>query len=513
MAYKPTKPGGRMVSVTQSLPPPVGGWNARDAVANMDPNDAVIMKNWFPMSSDIMVRKGWTTHSDDFSAQVETIMAYNSGSSSKMFGVSDGTIYNADSSTASAVVTSQQNSRFQYVNFTPASGTPYIVACNGSDDVWNYDGSSWTHPAIVGFSASNAIGVNVFKSRLWFVETGTLKAWYLNANSIAGTANAVDLTSFTTRGGYLVAMGTWTLDAGEGVDDYAVFVTSQGEVIVFAGTDPSSSSTWAMKGRWQIGAPIGRRCFLKYAGDLLLICVDGVVPMSKALISSRVQPRVALTDKIRGAMSDAATNYGSNFGWELLYCPKAELLLLNVPIQAGSDQQQYAMNTETGNWGQFLDISANCWEIFNDDPYFGGNGYIGKFWDTFTDNDGVDNIQTEALQAFNYFGKRGRLKHFKEARPIFASNGVPSVTAQMEVDYSTSNTVGTLSFTAVSYATWDSGVWDTAVWGNSLGILKNWQTLGAIGTAAAVHIFTASMGIEVRWQATDYLFEQGGVIG
>ena len=512
MAQQPQR--GRMVAVTQSLPPPVGGWNVRDALANMEPTDAVTMLNWFPMPSDVMVRKGWTTYSNGMGAQVQTVMAYNAQSgSSKMFSAAGSTIWNNDTTTASAAVTSQQNAQFQYVNFTPASGTPYLVACNGADSVWNYDGSSWTNPAITGFSASNAIHVNVFKQRIFFVEKNTLKAWYLNTGAIAGTANAVDLSAFTRLGGNLMAMGTWTLDAGAGVDDYAVFVTSEGEVIVYQGTDPSSSTTWAMKGRWELGSPIGRRCLRRFGGDLLLICIDGVMPLSKALISSRVQPRVALTDKIQGAMSSAAQNYGANFGWDLLFCPKNSMLLLNVPVAAGSQQQQYAMNTITGAWGNFQSITANCWELYNDDPYFGANGYIGKFWSAFSDNDGASNIQTEALQAFNYFGKRGRLKHFKEARPIFSSDGSPSVQAQIETDYTVSTPSGTISFTPVAYAAWDAATWDSAMWGGALSILKNWQTMGAIGTSAAPHVFTASLGIEVHWQATDFLFEVGGVIG
>ena len=115
-----------------------------------------------------------------------------------------------------------------------------------------------------------------------------------------------------------MAVATWTIDGGQGVDDLLVFVTSWGEVIVYKGTDPSSASAWALVGIWQIGAPVGRRCFMKYAGDLLIICQDGVYPMSGALQSSRVNPKVALTNKIQLAVSEAVTSYGSNFGWQLI---------------------------------------------------------------------------------------------------------------------------------------------------------------------------------------------------
>lgn len=502
-----------MVSTTRSLPSPVGGWNVRDSIANMPEEDAVIMNNWFPTPSDIMVRKGQSSFATGLSDQVETLMPYNTMSgTSKLYAAAGSNIFEVTNGGAvgTASVTALTNSRFQSVDFTNVGGTSYLYAVNGADAPLLYDGSSWTNPTITGFTASEAVHINVFKERVWLVQVNTLKAWYLNTGAIQGTAAAVDLSGFAYKGGYLMAMGTWTLDAGKGVDDYAVFITSEGQVIVFEGTDPTSSTTWSMKGVWDLGTPIGRRCFMKWQGDLLLILNDGVVPLSKALISSRVQPKVALTDKIQGAMSSAASLYSGNFGWDLLFYPGASMLLVNVPVQEGANQQQFAMNTITGSWGLFQDVQANCWCIFNDQPYFGGNGFVGKFWDGYDDLG--NNINAECLQAFSYFKERGRLKHFKEARPILSSNGTPAVLAILDVDYQSSPTTGSLSFSPTSYGVWDSAVWDTDVWGADLSILRNWQTLANIGTSAAVHFYIAQKGIETRWLATDFLMERGGVI-
>jgi hypothetical protein len=63
-------------------------------------------------------------------------------------------------------------------------------------------------------------------------------------------------------------------------------------------------------------------------------------------------------------MTAAATLYGSKFGWELTYYSKASLLMLNVPVNEGSSQEQYAMNSITKAWGQFQGMNANCWAIF-----------------------------------------------------------------------------------------------------------------------------------------------------
>jgi hypothetical protein len=494
-----------------SVPAPVGGWNTRDAVANMDEKDAIILDNMFPMTSDVMVRRGYSQFATGLPGQVESILTWNGLSTSKAFAAASTSfieITSGGTCTATAVG-GLSNARWQDTNFTNAAGAVYMYACNGADTPWLYDGTNFTTATVIGVTAANFINVNVFKQRLWMVEANTLKAWYLNTGAILGTASALDLSGFTRRGGYLMAMGTWTIDAGDGVDDYAVFVTSQGEVLVFQGTDPTSSSTWAMRGRWELASPIGRRCLKRIGGDLVLITLDGVQPLAKALQSSRVNPRVSITDKVSGAMTEAADQYSGNFGWDLLHFPKGEMVILNVPVNAGSNQQQFAMNTVTGSWGRFLSISANCWKLWNDEPYFGGNGFVGRFWNTFADAGTA--INWEAQQAFNYFKSRGRLKQFHEARPIFQSNGTPATQIGLNVDYDTNTPSGTLSFAATSYGVWDSSLWDFGIWGGSLSVLASWQGISGTGVCAALHLLGQTSGIETHWMATDYVLEAGGI--
>ena len=498
-------------SQAYSLAAPVGGWNARDALANMDEMDAVIMENMFPTASDVMVRNGFSVHATVPAGEVESLLTWAGSTANKMFAaVGSAFIEVTAAATATATaVGGLANARWQYTNFTNAAGTIYLYACNGVNGPYLYDGTNWTSATATGVTANNFINVNVFKSRLWLIENNTLKAWYLNAGAITGTATAVDLSGFTKLGGQLMSMGTWTLDAGDGVDDYAVFVTSKGEVLVFQGTDPTSSSTWAMRGRWEIGAPIGRRCLQRFGGDLLLVCIDGVLPLSRALISSRVNPKVALTDKIQQAMSSAATLYNANFGWEILHWPEGDQVILNVPVETNGNQQQFVMNTITGAWCNFDGIDANCWVLWNEDPYFGGQNMVGKYGTALNDNGAV--INWEVHQAFSYFGSRGVLKQFYEARPIFQSNGTPSIFIGLNTDYSTDSVGGTLNFSAPSYGIWDTATWDSGVWGGSLSVIANWQGITGSGVCAGLDMIGQTSGIETHWAATDFIYERGGI--
>lgn len=579
-------------ATTTSIAAPIGGWNARDSIAEMSPMDAVTLTNMFPTPSDVTLRNGYTKYSTGITGQVYSLMNYSAPTTEKLFAVANGVIYDStDAGAATSVFTGLGNSKFQQVNISTAGGH-FLVACNGTDPTMIYDGSVWfkvavtstaqtistithtgttanvttasahnlvtgnrvtitgatpadyngtyvitrtgantfsyvmaTTPAsnatvvgsytvigITGVDSSTFINVNLFKNRLWFTQKDTLKAWYLDVNSIAGVATALDLSGIARNGGFLQAMGTWTIDAGQGVDDYAVFVTNMGEVIVYNGTDPTTATTWALKGVWQLGQTFTRRCFFKFAGDLLLLTQDGLVPLAGALQSSRLDPRINITDKIYYAVSEAASNYYDNFGWQVIYYASLNMLILNVPISDGI--QQYVMHTITKSWANFTGINANCWEVHGKaDIFFGGDGYVGRFYDS-TDDAG-SNINATIQQAYSYFDTRATLKRFTMARPIFITdNSLPTVLVGISTDFNPVSPTGTASFnpSTIPVARWDAATWDYNLWAGGNNVQKQWQGVTGIGFSGGISMSIASQGVNLHWASTDIVFETGGVL-
>jgi len=578
---------------TASIPAPLGGWNARDSLANMNPMDAVEIINFFPTPTDVTLRKGYTKYSTGITGQVNSLMNYAGTTSQELFAAAGTTIYFADEGTAVAQVTGLTNDKFQHINISTAGGH-FLVACNGADPVQIYNGTDWfsiattstaqtistiTHvgavatlttasphglatgnyvtitgatpseyngsfritvtgastftytmastPAtnatvvgsysvlgITGVDSSTFINVNLFKNRLYFTQKDTMKCWYLPVDSIAGAASPLEFGGIARNGGFLQAMGTWTIDAGQGADDYAVFVTNMGEAIVYNGTDPSSVDTWALKGVWQLGQTFSRKCFFKWAGDLLLLTQDGLVPLASALQSSRLDPRVNLTDKIYYAISQAASNYYDNFGWQINYFASENMLILNVPTDDGNEQ--YVMHTITKSWGRFTGIEATCWEVHDKNSmFFGGNGYVGKFYDDFAD-DGA-NITGQVQQAYSYFDMQGQQKRFTMVRPILlTNNGAPTIACGINVDFDTQNATGSVTFTPATSLTigkWDVATWDNNVFGGGyFQVNKVWQGVTGLGYSAGVYISVASRNIDVHWTSTDYVMEAGGVL-
>ena len=371
---------------------------------------------------------------------------------------------------------------------------------------------SYTVLGVTGVNSNRFINVNLFKNRLYFTEKDSLTCWYLDVNSIAGVAQPLYFGGIARNSGYLQAMGTWTLDAGQGADDYAVFVTSMGEAIVYNGTDPNTAATWELKGVWQLGQTFNRRCFFKWAGDLLLLTQDGLVPLASALQSSRLDPRVNLTDKIYYPISVAATNYYANFGWQIQYFASENMLILNIPITNG--MEQYVMHTITKSWARFTGIQAYAWEVSgNSDMHFGGDGFVGAFYGGMSD-DG-SNITATAQQAYSYFDSPGQLKRFTMVRPILQSTGgVPSVLCGISVDFDTQSQLGAVSFNPSTQADgiWDTAKWDNNNWAGGLITTKIWQGVTGIGYTGSVNLNAASRNIELHWASTDYVMEKGGVV-
>ena len=168
------------------------------------------------------------------------------------------------------------------------------------------------------------------------------------------------------------------------------------------------------------------------------------------------------------------------------------------------------MNTITGAWCNYTGWNSNCMEMYRDEPYFGGNGYVAHAYNGLTDD--VSNITATGLQAFNNFNNAGTLKRFTMSRPIFRTDGQPSIFAGINIDFNIEIPVTSLTYTPSTYAKWDSAVWDASVWGGGLSVLQNWQGLNGVGYYGAPVVKTACSGIQVRWVSTDIVIEGGAIL-
>lgn len=505
-------------SQSTSVPAPTGGWNAKDPLANMRADQAIRLDNFFPRTDDVILRPGAVDHVTGISGAVRTLMAFNGTTSQKLFAVTDSSIYDVTTAgVVGAAVASTSLGVYSHVNFNTLGGN-YLIAVNGVNDQKLFNGTTWTDinsgstPSITGVPTADLIAVSVFKRRLWYLRKNSMSAYYLPVDQIGGALVEFPLGQLATLGGKLTAIGTWTIDGGDGADDHLVFVTSRGEVLIYRGVDPSSATDFALVGVYYIGQPVGEaRSVKKFGGDLLLMTETGLYPLSKALQSSTVNRQVALSANIQQPITIAASTYAAYSGWQLAVLPQVNALMVNVPVVDQSSSVQFVMNTLTGAWCRFLNWDAFCFELFQDRIFYGTTGKVVECWTG--NSDFGANIVGDGRQAFNYFGQRGRQKHIKMIRPILLTNGNYSYSLTIDADFEDLNEYVSLPSLISAYGIYDVSQWDNAIWAPDLEVRKIWLNVpGKPGYALSSRLRVASNSASVSWVSSDYVLELGGIL-
>lgn len=521
---------GLQASKTKSLPAPVGGWNVRDPLSAMPGSDAVIMQNWFPEAHQIRVRPGAVALATIAGNDPGTLMSYNGPTGSRLFlgvaGASPG-IYDVTSGTPGAAVASTTVGRFSAVNYSTSGGN-FLVAVNGTDPLQLYNGTTWqaitgvSVPAITGVPTTDLAFVASIKRRLWFARTGYMSAWYLPTDAIAGALVEFPMGNIFRRGGYLVSMASWSIDAGDGVDDHTVFVTSEGEVAVYSGSDPALAATWTLVGIFYVGAPLGRNCLAQLGGDLLYLCRYGLFPLSKALANATIDRQSAITNKIETAFSQAVASYGNLLDWRVLVFPDGPFVMVNVPTDNTLGlSEQFVMNALTGAWCRVTGWNAYSWGLSQNQLFFYGKvrastgGYVGlgvnRSWSSNADID--QPIVARCQQAYNYLGLRGQQKLLELLRPTLTIDANVPVLLGIDTDFQQTDFTSFTTLTPDAGFTWDTAVWDAATWSPGTQTQRNWATIFAREFyAAALRLQVASASGTVRWTATDLVYRLGGIL-
>jgi hypothetical protein len=508
---------GLQRALSDFLNAPVGGWNARDPLELMKPTDAVVLENWFPRQSALESRGGNSPHVTGFAGDIaRTLMAWN-GNSPKLFAATQTAIYDVTvAGVRGSSMTSLTQGKLSWTNFTVAGGQ-YLVAVNGVDKLKLYNGTAWltidgaSTPAITGLATTSLSSVAVAHRRLWFTAVASSSAWYLPVAQIGGALTEFPLGQVFTQGGNLVAINTWSTDAGDGRDDFTVFVSSQGELAVYRGSDPSTASGFEKVGVYRAAQPVGGyNCLHKYGGDLLYLCELGLFQVSK-LLSAPDTGGLAISDKISQAFTTAIQAYAGNSNWQLITYQSEQALLVNIPVTS-EYSEQYVMNTLTGAWARFTGWPSAAFAVLSGRLFAAFETAIQQVW-TEGDDDGSI-IRCRAQSAYSAFGRRGKLKHLKLVSPIVETAGELLTYVAVDADYQMRNVVTVVSSGSTSSSSWDTALWDDAVWGGDYTVGSGWHTVRTAEAYSYAMIFIADAGqAKAKLIGFRLLGEIGGALG
>jgi hypothetical protein len=521
------------------IPAPTGGINTVSSGSRMPEGDCPLLYNMIAAEYGDRVRLGcaeWVTGiTGAADNQIRSTIAFTgsaaSGANNRLFAVTSSGIWDVSSSTTTPTISysflvTSGRAGYGTAHVVVTAGGHFLVYCDEENGliVYTESGGTWAAVAL-GVGATEISGVDpinlaqgtVFKGRLWFVEKNTANLWYSVTGSLYGAYTKFTLGTKLRAGGSLVGVWNWTYDGGNGVDDSLVAISDGGDVVIYQGTDPSSASTFGIKGVWFAGAmPAGRQVATALGGDMAILSRSGIIPLSKLVLGAGESNQSQYyTAKIANLFNQLMLSQATIPGWAIRLSPEDNALLVMVPSAEGTATTQLAMSLATGGWSQYRDLPIYSAENFGGTLYFGS--VDGKVYRNTGNADYVSladgsytAIQFAGLTRFEGLGN-GRQKRVQLIKPKFLHDGAPpTFSVSARYDYN----LGELD--PVTYATaasggWDDGEWDDAIWGGTYNALQEVRGAVGIGTDVAVGFRGASVSRTVLI-GFDVLFDQGGFL-
>jgi hypothetical protein len=487
---------------------------------------ASVAENGVPLTSTVRIRGG------DFKvatvgAAVKALIPYRSGALAKLFAATTTAVYDIsafdDDTVPSAAISSLTNGNWVSVQISTAGGQ-YVVMANGADAVRAYNGSAWSSPAITGVTPADLDFVWLHGNRLWFIEAGTMVAWYLDVESIAGAAEDFNLGAVFENGGSLYIGGTWSSDSGSGFGERNVFISTEGEVAVYQGLNPGADpltdpDAYRLVGRYNIGKPVGRQV-MKAGGDLLIATTDGIVPLS------------AVVTKDPAALSMAAVSYNIEGPWKRTI--KTITSVASQPVQMLKWQREslgiigfrhkaevYVVNLQTGAWAKWTAKDVQALVIHNDLAYYGdSDGSVFQLDAGGSDNGAPYIFRWSFLP--DHLETPGRLKTVHSARATFRALAPFEASLDVATDYRREFDVPPNAVIDDEVpALWDVGLWDVSLWDSAADsdarqtVLTYWRTINRSGVVAAPQVQITS-GSDRKPDAelvtVDVIYDVGGTV-
>ena len=234
-----------------TIPAPTAGLSDSENLAFMKPGTAILLDNWVPTLRGIRIRGGYVRHCDLHALDevvppvpsparkpIISAFEYIDAASRKIFAAQQDKLFDVTGGTPILVKDEQNSGNYVASQMANASGDHMLVANEAGDHLLHFDGLTWTTfdasqitaptppaPALppTCITGQNLTYVCKYRNRFFFVEGGTMNAWYLGIDSHQGQLNLIPLAGAAARGGKLLFIAVWSGDTGDGVDDKLVF--------------------------------------------------------------------------------------------------------------------------------------------------------------------------------------------------------------------------------------------------------------------------------------------------
>lgn len=510
------------------FPAPIGGWiaNRSKAIARSPqlPAGASVLENWFPTSTGCKLRRGsqrWATLGTGVDP-VLSMFTYNVGAQQQLFASTYSTIYDISTITnpynyvvgtyvddyigtenddligepadSGAVMMEGLTGGTWVTSQISTGGGTFLRGVNGRNVPFVYDGGAFTNEPALTFEDGEQAEpqdlsyVWLYKRRHFFIRENTLDAYYLPVNSVGGELHVLPLGAVFTLGGSLLFGGSWSLGTSDqgGLSAQCVFVTTEGEVAVYQGSNPDDATDWGLVGVYRIGRPLGKTAHISAGGDIVIATTIGFLPLSEAIQRdyAALAPG-AVSNPIEDAWNEAVARRGVA-EWNVVTWPDGQMVLVAPPPPATDQATLFVANANTGAWCKFTGWNVRCFAVWRGQLFFGsdfgrvvranvtgsdqGIAYVGRYMGLFDDLD-TPSARKKAQIA------RATLQSSTAIRPHV------SVVFDWDMRFPPAPDAEQVAVTNV----WDAAMWDVATWDSSTSdfVFGRWESVGGSGSRVA----------------------------
>lgn len=348
------------------LPTPTGGLNLISPPLEIDPHEALQLRDYTVFSWGIRERGGFNNYGTISNGSLGSVWAmpyvFESGSpliaSPKFLVISGNT-------TSSTVITNYD------VNTNASTTLTYAGPNLGSEnmqqapcvfDGWIYIGTTFNSRGIawqIGTSTVNTLNSQfsgfsgslfapfAYKRRLYFVGSTTNLVWFADPLAILGALSSFDFSTLISDGSVILFACSWGYNQGLDNDELFVVVTTSGQVIIYSGDWPAASN-WSLVSRTQIPTPLGASGYLKQGQNIFIQTVRGIVSLKDFLAGSQsVSDNYYLISKNLGPITTLGGLYPViNAVDPFIFFPAPSTL-------SPGELAFYVLNYELGAWSTF----------------------------------------------------------------------------------------------------------------------------------------------------------------
>lgn len=500
------------------MPPPSAGLDLVSPIDNMSPEYALELVNVFPGPTAPITRGGYSQYANisATNTSVDTLVNYSkTDGTSELIAVANGatpgifsiTVGSATNITGTTAI-SPSGTNMQAEQFGSR-----LYLCNGLNNVQVYDGATVADSTFTGVALDSLISVSSYRERLYFVEKNSLSVWYGGTKAIGVSAlTQFDFQYVFRRGGYLLFAGSYTNQTAQTSQDLFFALSSEGEIVFYAGSSPDSTTNWSIVARYEnIGRPLGYRAVVRVNSDVWILTNQGIVPISVLFQSDPEQAQNSVSSRVNPLITQYSNIVPFSGRWHGVFWPQGRRVFINVPSSESSTLMLvFSIDTrgwcvyELANRGDGITLAVSDGE-----PFYGGNeGFVFLAEDGLSDNG--EAIAFAGRTAFSFYDSRGNFKAFKDIRPLLKTRRGVNLTIGLDTDFQRRDSLDSITTGSGITTPWGSD-WGSD-WPSETEFLFNRFATRGQGHSAAVRFSGSLNNSECQIFGFEVRFDQGGQV-